>query len=44
LPAKLEDFDVPKNEEEPYDGHWISHFAENVSTTSVSISVYLTIL
>jgi len=36
---QTEYFGVPNNEEESDADHWISHFAENVSTTSLSIFV-----
>jgi hypothetical protein len=42
--ANLEYFGVPNNEEESYANHWISHFAENVSTTSLLIFIDLTAL
>jgi hypothetical protein len=43
-PANLKYFSVPNNEEESYANHWISHFAENLSTTSFSIFVDITAL
>jgi hypothetical protein len=43
-PASLEYFDVPNNEEEPYANNWVSHFAENVSTTSLLLFVDITAL
>jgi hypothetical protein len=42
--ANLEYFGVPNNEEESYANHWISHFAENVSATSLSVFVDITAL
>jgi hypothetical protein len=41
-PANLENFGVPNNEKESYAKLWISHFAESVSTASVSNFVDIT--
>ena len=38
-PANVEHFGVPNNKEQSCASHWISHLAENVSNTSLSICV-----